>query len=116
MLGFFILPAIMLVLVIIAFGAWILAVISGRSTVDLKTETCPFCGYTWEMRRPHTIWNPPSRCPNCGKKILRESDFMRALEENQKKLNEESLKKMNEYREFREKLRNDFSKNESEDN
>ncbi len=79
-----------------------------------RTETCHFCGYTWQMRRPHSIWNPPSRCPNCGKKLLRESEFIRALEENRKKYSsissESQLEPLKDYR----KMYEDFKKENEE--
>ena len=61
------------------------------------TTNCSYCNYVWEMRRPHTIYNPPSKCPNCGKKLRRESKFIRELEENRKKLNEYRKKYESEY-------------------
>ena len=30
-----------------------------------RTFYCPYCGYLWRMRSPHSGANPPSRCPNC---------------------------------------------------
>jgi len=32
---------------------------------------CPFCGYQWTPRRPHSTRNPPTRCPRCRKTLPR---------------------------------------------
>ena len=34
------------------------------------SATCK-CGYTWNMRSPHSKQNLPARCPKCGNKRVR---------------------------------------------
>jgi len=30
---------------------------------------CPYCNYKWKMRKPHNVYFPPSKCPNCKRRI-----------------------------------------------
>jgi len=51
---------------------------------------CPFCNYKWKMRKPHNVYFPPSKCPNCKRRIkavevengnVRTSGYARMIQE-----------------------------------
>jgi hypothetical protein len=57
-----------------SIGYWIIALLFGiffigSGPISNKNMTCPSCGYYWQMRKPHTLENPPARCPKCNNMI-----------------------------------------------